>query len=339
MDQPANTELDPYSTLRIQLARTALEAKTREFARRSIARNTERGYRSDWADFLEFCDQHGRQALPADPETVALYYTGLAEVGAKPSTIKRRQASIKKAHQLAGRLSPTDDPRPRAVMAGIRRELGVRANQKAPLMTDLVRQLLEHIPTDTEAGLRDRALLLLGFASGRRRSELVALDVEDLREVAEGYRVMVRRSKTDQEGEGVEVGIPYGQHSDSCPVTALKSYLAATGISSGPLFRPANRNGDLRKGYRGEDGFWRDWRMSADNVALIVKHWIQKAGLSPADFAGHSLRAGLATQAAANGAPERAIMAQTGHADVEMVRRYIRSGQLFQENAADYLGL
>jgi site-specific recombinase XerD len=339
MDQPAKISLDPYGTSNIQLARAALEAKTREFARRSIAKNTERGYRSDWTDFLEFCDQHGRQALPADPETVALYYAGLAEAGAKPSTIKRRQASIKKAHQLAGRLSPTDDPRPKAVMAGIRRELGVRPNQKSPLMTDLVRQLLDHIPTTTQAGLRDRALLLLGFSSGRRRSELVALDVEDLREVPEGYRVLIRRSKTDQEGEGVEIGIPYGQHSDTCPVTALKLYLRTAGLETGPLFRPANRNGELRKGYRGDDGFWREWRMTPDNVALIVKHWISVSGLSAADFAGHSLRAGLATQAAAGGASERAIMAQTGHTDVEMVRRYIRSGQLFDENAADYLGL
>src|ERR1700737_3785882 len=122
MDQPAKAGRAPYATSRIQLARAALEAKTREFARRSIAKNTERGYRSDWADFLDFCDQHGRQALPADPETVALYYTALAEGGAKPSTKKRREASIKKAHQLAGRLSPTDDPRPKAVMAGLRRD-------------------------------------------------------------------------------------------------------------------------------------------------------------------------------------------------------------------------
>ena len=339
MDQPANTGLDPYNTSKTQLARAVLETRTREFARRSISRNTQRAYESDWADFMEFCQHHGRAALPADPETVALYYTALAEAGAKPSTIKRRQASIKKAHQLAGRLSPTDDPRPKAVMAGIRRELGVRPAQKSPLMTDLVRQLLQHIPTDTEAGLRDRALLLLGFSSGRRRSELVALDVEDLREVPEGYRVLIQRSKTDQEGEGQEIGIPYGQHSETCPVTALKGYLTAAGLETGPLFRPANRNGALRKGYRDEDGFWREWRMTDDNVALIIKHWISRAGLSPADFAGHSLRAGLATQSAANGAPERAIMAQTGHSDVEMVRRYIRSGQLFDENAANYLGL
>lgn len=203
-------------------------------------------------------------------------------------------------------------------MAGIRRELGVRPNQKSPLMTDLVRQLLEHIPTTTEAGLRDRALLLLGFSSGRRRSELVALDVEDLREVSEGYRVLIRRSKTDQEGEGMEIGIPYGQRSDTCPVTALKVYLRAAGLETGPLFRPANRNGELRKGYRAEDGFWREWRMTADNVALIVKHWIQVSGLSPADFAGHSLRAGLPTQAAAGGVSERAIMAQTGHKSLPM---------------------
>jgi site-specific recombinase XerD len=339
MDRPGDAGFDPYSTSQIQLRSTELEARTREFARRSIARSTERGYRSDWADFLEFCDEHGRQALPADPETVALYYAGLARAGARASTIGRRQAALKKAHQLAGLPSPTDDVRARAVMAGIRRELGVRPAQKAPLMTDLVRQLLEKIPSDTVAGLRDRALVLLGFSSGRRRSELVGLDVEDLREVPEGYRILIRRSKTDQEGRGQEIGIPYGQHSETCPVNALKAYLKASGLESGPLFRPANKKGELREGYRTEDGFWREWRMSPQSVALVIKHWISQAGLSPDDFAGHSLRAGLATQSAANGAPERAIMAQTGHTDVEMVRRYIRTGQLFHENAADFLGL
>ncbi len=339
MEQPAEGGLDPYSTSQIQLRRAELEAQTQEFARRSISRNTERGYRSDWADFLEFCDEHGRRPLPADPKTVALYYAGLARAGARASTIQRRQAAVKKAHQLAGLPSPTDDVRPRSVMAGIRRELGVRPVQKAPLMTDLVKQLLEKIPSDTVAGLRDRALILLGFSSGRRRSELVGLDVTDLREVPEGYRVLIRRSKTDQEGQGHEIGIPYGQHSETCPVIALKAYLRAAGLESGPLFRPATKNGELREGYRAEDGFWREWRMSPQTVALVIKHWISQAGLSPDDFAGHSLRAGLATQSAANGAPERAIMAQTGHTDVEMVRRYIRSGQLFDENAADYLGL
>ena len=339
MDRPGDTDLDFFSGSQIQVRRAELEAQTREFARRSISRNTERGYRSDWADFLDFCDEHGRQPLPADPETVALYYAGLARAGARASTIGRRQAAVKKAHQVAGLPSPTDDGRTRSVMAGIRRELGVRPVQKAPLMTELVRQLLEKVPSDTVAGLRDRALILLGFSSGRRRSELVGLDVEDLREVPEGYRVMIRRSKTDQEGRGHEIGIPYGQHSETCPVIALKAYLKAAGLESGPLFRPANKKGELREGHRREDGFWREWRMSPQTVALVIKHWISQAGLSSDDFAGHSLRAGLATQSAANGAPERAIMAQTGHTDVEMVRRYIRSGQLFDENAADYLGL
>ena len=274
MNRPARDGLDPYSTSDIQLQRTELEAQTRGFARRSIARNTERGYRSDWADFLEFCDEHGRRALPADPETVSLYYAGLARAGARASTIQRRQAAVKKAHQLAGVPSPTDDVRPRSVMAGIRRELGVRPVQKAPLMTDLVKQLLEKIPDDTAAGLRDRALILLGFSSGRRRSELVGLDVEDLREVPEGYRVLIRRSKTDQEGAGQEIGIPYGQHSETCPVIALKAYLMAAGLESGPLFRPATKNGALREGHRGQDGFWREWRMSPQTVALVIKHWI-----------------------------------------------------------------
>lgn len=213
-------------------------------------------------------------------------------------------------------------------MAGIRRTLGVSPTRKQPVVTKDLRRLLAATPHDSLAGIRDRLVLLLGFAGGFRRSELVALDVEDVDEREYGLRVVVRGGKTDQEGETREIGIPFGRHAETCPVRAWRAWIAASGIGSGAVFCPINRHDQLQAG-----------RLSDKGVALIVKRAALRAGLEPAKYAGHSLRSGLATAAAAGGAPERAIMRQTGHRSVETVRRYIRSGGLFQENAAAYVGL
>ena len=179
-----------------------------------------------------------------------------------------------------------------------------------------------------ETPLRDRALLLLGFAGGFRRSELVALDADDVTEMDDGLRVRIRRSKTDPEGQGREVGVPYGQHPESCPIRALRGWQTVAAVDSGPLFRAVDRHDQVHAA-----------RLSDRGVARVVQRAAQPAGLDPSRYAGHSLRAGLATAAAQGGAPERAIMAQTGHRSLTMVRRYIRSGSLFTENAAAYVGL
>ena len=310
-------------------AQAALVAAARSYAAASKAPNTVRAYRSDLADFEDWCAGHGVRAIPASPATIALYLAALAQAGAKASTLQRRVSALSQAHQLAGHVpSPTADPMVRATMAGIRRAHGTAPTQKSALLPAELRQLLASTDPTSLAGARDRALLLLGFAGGFRRSELVSLDVDDLEETEDGLRVQLRRGKTDQEGQGREVGIPRGRTPATCPVRAVQVWRSLAGIAAGPLFRAVSRHGVVSRG-----------RLSDRGVARIVQRAAREAGLDPALSAGHSLRAGLATSAAAGGASERAIMAQTGHRSVTMVRRYIRSGSLFTENAATYTGL
>jgi site-specific recombinase XerD len=317
----------PTSTTSSALARTARSAQRYVLA--SKAPSTLRAYRSDLRDFGEWCDMHAATTLPAHARTVALYIAALADAGAKVSTIQRRLSAISQAHQAAGHApSPTADAIVRMTMAGIRRELGTAAAQKDAVLTADLRRLLSTADRTTAAGTRDRALLLLGFAGGFRRSELVALDVTDIEETPDGLRVRVRRSKTDQEGAGREVGIPWGQHPETCPIRALHGWREVGQIDQGPLFRPVDRHDRVAQA-----------RLTDRGVARVIQRAARAAGLDPSRYAGHSLRAGLATAAAAGGASERAIMAQTGHRSLTMVRRYIRSGTLFQENAAAYLGL
>jgi integrase len=213
------------------------------------------------------------------------------------------------------------------VWAGIRRDLGAAPDARAPLLTADMRRLMEVLPEGL-LGQRDRALLLVGFAGGFRRSELVSLNVADARFSREGLTLTLRRSKTDQEGQGRLVAIPHGARPATCPVRALQDWLAAANLTGGPLFRAVNRHGGVGAG-----------RLSDKAVARVVKRTAARAGLDPARYSGHSLRAGLATSAAQGGADERTIMQQTGHASLLMVRRYIREGTLFRDNAAAYLGL
>lgn len=322
-------ELVPSSQPTDFMALAQLEDAVRDYARASKATNTLRAYRADLADFTLWCADHDLTRLPAAPETVALYISALAQAGARASTIQRRLSALSQAHQLGGyEPSPTQAPLVRSTMAGIRRRLGIAPEQKTPTLTPDLRRMVLTCPTDTLAGARDRALLLLGFAGAFRRSELVSLDVEDFEQTADGLRIQLRRSKTDQEGEGREIGVPSGQHPETCPIRAVRAWRAAAGIESGALFRPVNRHDQLH-----------ETRLTDKGVARIVKRAAERAGLEASRYAGHSLRAGLATAAAAGGASERAIMKQTGHRSVVMVRKYIRSGTLFQENAAAYVGL
>jgi len=309
-------------------ARAALAAakeQAQAYAHGAKAASTQRAYHNDWHDFEAWCAAHGLAALPATPETVALYLASRAAVY-KTATLARRLVAISRAHQLAGHPSPTTDAGVRTVAAGIRRAKGTAQEGKAPAVTRELRAMVAALPP-TLLGRRDRALLLVGFAGAFRRGELVALDVADVTETPEGLVVRLRRSKTDQEGVGRTVGIPYGSHPASCPVRALAAWLAATGIAEGALFCGVDRHGRVLG------------RLSDKGVARVVQRAAAAAGLDPKKYAGHSLRAGLATAAAQGGAPERAIMAQTGHRSVSMVRRYIRDGDLFTDNAAAYAGL
>jgi integrase len=264
-------------------------------------------------------------SLPASPQTVILYATDLTKnQGKKWNTLCRRLAALSQLHQQAGFESPTRSWAVKQFLQGLRRELGVAPVRKQPVLIRDLKQILAAIP-DATAGARDRALLLLGFAAALRRSELAALEVADVETVPDGLVLTVRRSKTDQSGEGTRVGIPAGADPATCPVRALEAWCAAAKITSGPLFRGVDRHGRVLQ------------RLSGEAVALVVKRYAEKLGYDPAAFAGHSLRAGLATSAAAAGKSERAIMRQTGHRSVTTVRRYIRDGNLFRENAAEGL--
>jgi integrase len=264
--------------------------------------------------------------LPAIPETVAAY---IAECAArlKVGSIQRRLNAITEAHKAGGLESPTHSPVVANTMKGIRRTMGTAPTQKTAALTDDIRAMVD--ATDVGMiGIRDRALILLGFAGAFRRSELVGLTAEDCAIGKDGLTVTLRRSKTDQEGTGRKIGIPYGANPETCPVQVLQTWIEKSAVNTGPLFRSTNRHGQVQQG-----------RLSGNDVARIVKKLALRAGLDTAKYAGHSLRAGHATSAAIAGASERSIMNQTGHRSVQMVRRYIRDGSLFRENSAGKLGL
>jgi site-specific recombinase XerD len=307
----------------------ALGEQARAYLDAARSANTHRAYRADWAAFSAWCHAHDLAPLPASPTTLVLYLTDQART-LKASTLQRRLVAIAQTHRAAGHPTPTEDAGVRSVWRGIRRTIGTAQIGKAALLTDDLRQIVEALP-DTPAGQRDRALLLLGFAGAFRRSELVALDVADVQLVSEGAIVTIRRSKTDQEGVGERIGIPRGRQAATCPVGALRDWLAhlsAGGGSGGPIFRTVDRHGCIRS-----------TRLSDRDVARIVKRAAERAGLDPTNYAGHSLRAGLATSAAIAGVEERVIMAQTRHRSVAVARRYIRDGSLFRRNAAGLVGL
>jgi len=300
--------------------------QAKEFARHSKAENTLRGYRADWRDFCQWCEGHRTCPLPASPEAVASY---IAECAGrlKVGSVQRRLNAIAEAHKAVGVDSPTLSGIVGNTLKGIKRQLGTAAAQKAPALTADIRAMVDGSNAGL-IGLRDCALILLGFAGAFRRSEIVGLDIEDCAFGKDGLTVTLRRSKTDQEGQGRKIGIPYGANPETCPVRVLQTWLELAAITDGPLFRSLTRHGKVQP-----------YRLSPVDVARIVKKLAKQAGLDPAIYAGHSLRAGHATSAAASGASERSIMNQTGHRSVQMVRRYIREGSLFRENSAGKLGL
>jgi integrase len=287
----------------------------------AISPATRRAYQSDWRSFAAWCSERGTSALPAHPATVAAYLRHVEGAGRRVSTISRALASISEGHKAAGHDSPRSSVVVRKTLQAIRRRLGVAPVQKSPILADQLRRMLSALGTDLQ-GLRDRALLLVGFAGAFRRSELVALDVRDLRFIEEGLEIILRRSKTDPEGAGRTVGIPYGSTAKVCPVRALQAWLEAAQVAKGRVFRSVSRDGKLGAA------------ASDKAVARAVKRAARLAGLDPSQFSGHSLRAGLATAAAKAGKSERAIMKQTGHRSVAMVRRYIRDADLFSDNAS-----
>jgi site-specific recombinase XerD len=290
-----------------------------DLARAEKALSTRKAYGTDFRLFKTWCDAKGVSSLPASPETVAAFLAAETGNGTKPSTLARRVAAIRFAHKLAGRATPTDSEAVKATLRGIRRTVGTAKIRKAPAVAAKVRAMVGLAP-DRLAGLRDRALLLLGFAGAFRRSELVALDVADITETTTGLLVTIRRSKTDQEGEGVTIAIARGDV--ACPARALREWLDAAGIEAGPIFRPINKAGTV--GVQ---------RLTDRSVANIVKVYAELAGFDASLFSGHSLRSGFLTSAAANGASIFKMMDVSRHKSVDTLRGYVRDAELFKDHA------
>ena len=303
--------------------------KTKAYIRGAKAPATQLAYKSDFRDFTRFCRDHNLSFLPSTPETVALYITDCASRIAS-ATITRRLTSITKAHQAAG---SKDSPASThhfivsETLKGIRRAIGTAQHGKKPLLTADIRRIIAHCPKNLR-GRRDCALLLTGFAGAFRRSELAAIEVSDLSYSKDGLVIDLRRSKTDLQARGRQVGIPFGRDARTCPVRALRRWLKESRVKSGPLFRAINRHGHIA--LRG---------LNRASIGWILKRAALRAGMKTRPLDGHSLRAGCVTQAAMNGANERDIMRQTGHKSAETLARYIRIGQMFTHNAATSLGI
>ncbi len=309
----------PVETLRCEIAAAA------DFALAALAPATRRAYRSDFARFTAWCRRRGLVELPAEPETAAVFLASEAAAGLKPATIARRAAAIRYAHGLDRKEPPTNTEAVRATVRGIRRRTGTAPERKIAATAPLIASMVALAPPDTLRGLRDRALLLLGFAGAFRRSELVALRVEDLAEAPDGLRVVVRRSKTDQEGAGQEIAIPHGK--DLRPVEAVRTWLDAAGIETGPVFRRVRKNGLV-----GADA------LTAEAVALVVKRYAEGAGFRAEDFAGHSLRAGFLTSGAESGASVFKLMEVSRHKSADTLLGYVRRAELFKDHAgSDFL--
>ena len=289
-----------------------LELETIKNLRNSKSANTLRAYRSDYNDFLEFCSKNGFQSMPTQPKILALYITHLSS-HSKYSTLKRRLASISVIHKAKGHYIDTKHPIIMENLMGIKRTNGSNQKGKKPLLINDLKLIIKAIDQSKEKDnrkIRDKAILLIGFSGGFRRSELVDIEYDDIEFVSEGVKIFVKRSKTDQSGEGMTKAIPYFDNKDFCPVIALKNWIEIIELRNGKIFN-----------------------ISDKNVALLIKKYANYAGLESHRYAGHSLRSGFATSTAESGAEERSIMAMTGHKSTEMVRRYIKEANLFKNNA------
>ncbi|MDQ0998053.1 site-specific recombinase XerD [Phyllobacterium ifriqiyense] len=281
--------------------------------------NTLKAYKKAMQDFITWGQVRSVTTLPAEPETVAAYMTARMKDGTKAASLSVFLSAIRHYHKARGFISPSESDGVQNVMRGIRRTIGTAPTRKQPATAERLAAMLAHMGHDM-AGKRDRALILLGMAGAMRRSELVGLNVEDLAETINGLDVTIRKSKTDQEGQGHLVAIPHGESLK--PVNAVREWLNVSGITSGPLFRPINKGGRVSKE-----------RLTDRSVANIVKTYAAKAGLTVADFSGHSLRAGFVTSAADRGADINRIMDQTRHTDPRTVRSYIRRAERYKDHA------
>jgi len=295
-----------------------LELETIKNLKNSKSANTLRAYQSDYRDFSLFCSKNGFQVMPTQPKILALYLTHLSSFS-KYSTLKRRLASIAILHKSKGHYIDTKHPIIIENLMGIKRRNGTNQKGKKPILISDLKKIIDAICQSNEKNnkkIRDKALILIGFSGGFRRSELVNIEYEDIDFVSEGVKIFIKKSKTDQSGEGMIKAIPYFDNQKFCPVIAIKNWIELITLKSGKIFN-----------------------ISDKNVALIIKKYANLAGLDSEKYAGHSLRSGFATSAAEAGAEERNIMTMTGHKSTEMVRRYIREANLFKNNALNKIKL
>jgi site-specific recombinase XerD len=303
----------------------ALKEETLLNLQSSKANNTVRAYKSDFNDFGIFCAQNGFKSLPSDPKIVSLYLTYLSTKDAKMSTLKRRIVSIGVIHKLKGHYLDTKHPAIIENIMGIKRRKGSFQKAKKPILINTLKEIINVIDKqkkDEIKKLRDRTIILIGFSGGFRRNEIVSLDYDDLDFVPEGIKISIRRSKTDQFGEGLVKALPYFDNTQYCPVLSVKKWINISKINIGPLFRRFTKGLNLTEN-----------RLTDQTVALLIKEYLKLAGIGSKNYSGHSLRSGFATSAAESGAEERSIMAMTGHKSTEMVRRYIKDANLFKNNA------
>ena len=309
----------------------ALQQETLLNLQNSKANNTVRAYKSDFDNFRLFCVQNGFKSLPSDPKVVSLYLTYLSTKDVKMSTLKRRLVSIGVIHKLKGHYLDTKHPSIIENMMGIKRRKGSIQKGKKPLLINNLKILINVIDKENNEEikkLRDRSIILIGFSGGFRRNEIVSLDYDDLEFVQEGLKISLKKSKTDQFGEGSVKGLPYFENSKYCPVISIKKWIEISKISSGAIFRRFIKGSKLSHN-----------RLTDQSVALLIKHYLKLAGIESKNYSGHSLRSGFATSAAESGAEERSIMAMTGHKSSEMVRRYIKEANLFKNNALNKINI
>jgi len=308
----------------------SLHEATLNNLKNSKANNTLRAYKSDFKDFGTFCARHGLNSLPSEPRIVSLYITHLSKKS-KISTLRRRLVAISMVHKLKGYYLDTKDPIITENLLGIRRVKGSIQKGKKPILINHLKSIIDVIDEQKIKDIkkfRDKSIMLVGFGGGFRRTELVSINLEDLEFVQEGLKITINRSKTDQLGEGMIKGLPYFTNKIYCPVTNLKKWIEISKIKSGPIFRRFSKGLTLT-----------DRRLSDQSIVLLMKEYLNLAGIENKNFAGHSLRSGFATVAADSGADERSIMAMTGHKTTQMVRRYIKEANLFKNNALNKINL
>jgi len=302
-----------------------LEEETILNLQNSKANNTVRAYKSDFKDFGLFCAKNGFKSLPSEPKIVSLYLTYLSTNDAKMSTLKRRLVSIGVIHRLKGHYLDTKHPSIVENIMGIKRRKGINQKAKKPILIKDLKRIIDVIDEQKKEEikkLRDRSIILIGFSGGFRRNEIVSLNYDDLDFVSEGVKINIRRSKTDQFGEGSTKALPYFDNPQYCPVVSLNKWIEISAIKSGSIFRRFSKGSRLS-----------DNRLTDQTVALLIKEYLTLTGIDSKNYSGHSLRSGFATSAAESGAEERSIMAMTGHKSTEMVRRYIKEANLFKNNA------